>query len=230
MNDETEGTRRPVRSYVLREGRMTDAQRRAFGRLWNLYGIDFDPGAGLDPADVFARAQPVWLEIGFGNGDALADMAEAHPERNFIGVEVHRPGVGRLLLTLEARGIGNVRVIRADAVEVLRALPAASLTGVLLFFPDPWPKKKHHKRRILQPAFAALVARALAPGGLFHMATDWADYAAQMLEVMEAAADFENTTGPGRFAARPAWRPLTRFERRGERLGHPVHDLIYRRR
>jgi tRNA (guanine-N7-)-methyltransferase len=218
-----------VRSFVLREGRMTEGQKRAFDRLWGRYGVDFVPGAGLDPLALFAERRPVWVEIGFGNGDALAELAEAHTARSYIGIEVHRPGIGRLLLTLEARGVGNVRVIRADAVEVLGALPAASVAGVLLLFPDPWPKKKHHKRRIVQPAFAALVARVLAPRGIVHMATDWADYAQQMMEVMEGAPGFRNTAGPGRFASRPQGRPLTRFEQRGQRLGHRVHDLVFER-
>jgi tRNA (guanine-N7-)-methyltransferase len=208
---------------------MTNAQTRAFARLWGRYGVPFEAGAIIEPTALFGRTRGTWLEIGFGNGDALAEMAESHPERGYLGVEVHRPGVGRLLLTLEERAIENVRIIRADAVEVLRALPAGSLQGVLLFFPDPWPKKRHHKRRMVQPAFALLVARALAPGGIIHMATDWEEYAEQMLAVMEDAADFENGAGPGRFAPRPPWRPPTRFERRGQHLGHRVRDIVFRR-
>ncbi len=185
----------------------------------------------LDLEALFGRNAPRTLEIGFGNGESLAAMAEAAPEQDFLGVEVHRPGVGHLLLRIEALGLENVRVISHDAVEVLEHhIPDRSLDRVLLFFPDPWPKKRHHKRRILQPAFVELVARKLRPGGIFHMATDWEEYAQQMLETMEAAAGFENVAGPGRFSPRPADRPATKFERRGERLGHGVWDLLFRRR
>ncbi len=175
---------------------------------------------------------PVVLEIGFGNGDSLAEMAEQDPGRNWLGIEVHRPGVGHLLLEIERRAIPNLRVIRHDAVEVLaRGIPPASLDAVQLFFPDPWPKRRHHKRRILSAELVTLLARTLRPGGVFHAATDWEPYAEQMLETLEAASDlFENLSGQGRFAPRPASRPLTKFEQRGERLGHRVRDLVFQRR
>ncbi|BAZ92955.1 tRNA (guanine-N(7)-)-methyltransferase [Thiohalobacter sp. COW1] len=219
---------RRIRSFVRREGRLTPSQQRALDELLPRYGLA--PDAPLDLDAVFGRAAPRTLEIGFGNGDSLATMAAAAPEQDFIGIEVHRPGVGHLLRLIAERELTNIRVVCADAVEVLRAaIPEAGLNRVLLFFPDPWPKKKHHKRRILQPEFVALVARKLAPGGIFHLATDWEDYAGQMLEVMEASPDFTNPAGPGRFAERPADRPLTKFEQRGQRLGHGVWDLLYRR-
>jgi tRNA (guanine-N7-)-methyltransferase len=230
--------RRAVRSFVLREGRLTAAQERAFRELWPRFGVDWRPGEALDPRLLFtdaaggARARAIALEIGFGDGEALAEMAAAQPERGFVGLEVHRPGVGHLLLALERLGLDNVRVLRADAGELLgSALPAASLDAVHLFFPDPWPKKRHHKRRIVQPAFVAKAARVLRPGGTLHLATDWTPYAEHMLAVLDGAADlFENTAGHGRYAERPAHRPVTKFERRGLRLGHRVHDLILRRR
>ena len=222
----TDQPQRRIRSFVRREGRLTAGQRRALEVLWPLYGID-----SLEPLDLereFGRMAPRTLEIGFGNGDSLAQMAEAAPEQDFLGIEVHRPGIGHLLQEVEARGLRNVRVMNRDAVEVLEGqiLPA-SLDRVLLFFPDPWHKKKHHKRRILQPRFIALLARALRPGGRFHMATDWQDYAEHMRAEMEQAAGFRNVAGPGRYAEKPAYRPTTKFERRGQRLGHGVWDLIY---
>jgi len=217
-----------VRSFVRREGRLTPGQQRALEQLWPKYGLPADQP--LDPQQTFGRVAPVTLEIGFGNGASLAEMAAAAPDSDFIGIEVHRPGVGRLLMELERRAVHNVRVFCHDAIEVLeQGIADASLDRVLLFFPDPWPKKKHHKRRILQPAFAALVARKLKAGGLFHMATDWEPYARHMLEVMDAASAFVNCSGKGRYAARPDYRPVTRFERRGQRLGHGVWDLLYRR-
>jgi tRNA (guanine-N7-)-methyltransferase len=221
---------RPIRSYVLREGRLTAGQERAFAELWPRWGVEYT-GTPLDLSALFGNESPVWLEIGFGNGDSLAALAERHPDRNYLGVEVHQPGVGHLLLRLNALGLGNVRVLRHDAVEVLSyALAPASLAGALLFFPDPWHKRRHHKRRILQPAFVALLARVLRPGGLFHAATDWEDYAQQMLAVLEGSPTFENVAGPGAFSPRPEERPLTRFEQRGRRLGHGVWDLVFRRR
>jgi tRNA (guanine-N7-)-methyltransferase len=220
---------RTVRSFVRREGRITDAQRRAIDRLWDRFGIDLrDDACDLDA--LFGRRAPRLLEIGFGAGEALLAMAAAHPEKDYLGIEVYRPGVGRLLKALDECGITNVRVMRDDAVEILsRMIPPSSLDAVYLFFPDPWPKKRHHKRRIVQPEFVALVGSRLRPGGLFHMATDWEDYAQQMMGVMSHAAGFVNTAGPGRYAERPPWREETRFERRGERLGHAVRDLIFRR-
>lgn len=252
--------KRPIRSFVLREGRLTAGQERAFRELWPRIGIDWQPGEALDPQALFAAAQPdteskvsklvdaiedkpdaaagraherpITLEIGFGDGESLAAMAAAAPERDFIGLEVHRPGVGHLLLALEQQRLTNVRVLRTDAAALLETgLPSASLDRVQLFFPDPWPKKRHHKRRIVQPGFVAAVARVLRPGGSFHLATDWTPYADWMLAMLDGAPElFENSAGPGQFSARPAQRPITKFERRGQRLGHQVHDLIYRRR
>lgn len=227
---------RAVRSFVLREGRLTAGQQRAFKTLWPRFGVDWQPGVSLDLTALFGTPWPVVLEIGFGNGESLAAQAAAMPERSFLGLEVHRPGVGHLLLEIERQGLTNLRVMRADARALLQpppagGLPDASLAGVQVFFPDPWPKKRHHKRRIVQADFMRDVARVLAPGGFFHAATDWAPYAGHMLAVIEGLPDlFENTAGSGRFAERPAGRPRTKFERRGERLGHRVFDLVYRRR
>jgi tRNA (guanine-N7-)-methyltransferase len=223
---------RPIRSFVLRQGRMTAAQERAFEALWPRYGIDWQPGALLDLPAVFGNHRPVVLEIGFGNGESLAEMAAADPGHNWLGVEVHGPGVGHLLLEIERRGLTNLLVVRHDAVELLaQGLGPGVLERVQLFFPDPWPKTRHHKRRILSPSFVGLLSRVIRPGGIFHAATDWEPYAEQMLAALESpGSPFVNLAGPGRFAARPAQRPLTRFERRGERLGHPVRDLVFRRR
>jgi tRNA (guanine-N7-)-methyltransferase len=223
---------RNIRSYVLREGRMTPGQERAFAALWPRFGIDFVPGQALDLAGIFGNDNPVILEIGFGNGASLAEMASNNPEQNYLGVEVHGPGVGRLLLDIEERGLANLRVIRHDAVEVLESgIAPGALSGIYLFFPDPWHKKRHHKRRILKPSFLQLVARALRPGGIFHAATDWEHYAEQMMEVLSIADGlFTNSAGPGNFSPRPSYRPITKFELRGERLGHGVWDLIFRRK
>jgi tRNA (guanine-N7-)-methyltransferase len=223
--------RRTVRSFVLREGRLTTGQQRAFDTLWPRWGLDYQP-APVDLAQLFGNANPVFLEIGFGNGEALAEMARGRPQCNFLGIEVHRPGVGHLLLELERAGLDNVRVMRHDAVEVLEhMIPRASLAGVYLFFPDPWHKKRHHKRRILQPAMVERLARVIAPGGVFHAATDWEDYAQDMMQTLSAAeALFRNQAGRGRFAPRPSTRPLTKFEQRGLRRGHGVWDLIFVRR
>jgi tRNA (guanine-N7-)-methyltransferase len=221
---------RRVRSFVRREGRLTTGQQRALDNLWPRFGIA--PGAGpIDAAAVFGRTAPVTLEIGFGNGDSLAWQAEHLPERDFIGIEVHRPGVGHLLGEIERRGLGNVRIFNEDAVEVLeRRIAPGSLDAVQIFFPDPWHKKRHHKRRLIQPAFLHLIASRLRPGGLLHLATDWDDYAVQMQSVLREAADLFEPEGPQPVPERPAHRPATRFERRGERLGHRVSDFLYRRR
>jgi tRNA (guanine-N7-)-methyltransferase len=222
---------RPIRSFVRREGRLTPGQQRAFDTLWPRWGIDFQPQC-LDLAAVFGNPNPVYLEIGFGNGESLLAMARRHPERNYLGIEVHRPGVGHLLLRIDESGCDNIRVMCHDAVEVIsRMLPEGSLAGVYLFFPDPWHKKRHHKRRILQPALLAQLARVIRPGGIFHAATDWEDYAQHMLHTLDAAHDlFDNSAGRGRFTPRPEERPKTKFEQRGQRLGHGVWDLVYRRR
>jgi len=219
---------RPIRSYVLRQGRTSAAQQRALDALSAKYAITFAPQP-IDARAIFGRVAPLVLEIGSGMGETTAAIARAQPESDFIAIEVHGPGVGSLLNRIEADRIANLRVIRHDAVEVLEHMVAdASLAGMHLFFPDPWPKKRHHKRRLVQPAFAALAARKLAPGGYLHAATDWPDYAAQMLAVFSAEPLLANPAGG--YAPRPAHRPLTKFERRGLGLGHAVHDLLFRRR
>lgn len=228
MND-VENPRR-IRSFVRREGRLTLAQQRALDELWPRFGIDFSPAA-LDLQSLFGRTALRVLEIGFGNGESLAAMAAAAPYTDFIGIEVHRPGVGHLLLAIERLALQNLRVCCHDAVEVLeRQIPDASLDRVHIFFPDPWHKKRHHKRRIVQPPFIALVAKVLVPGGRFHLATDWEPYAQDMLAQLNASAEFENLSPDGGYAPRDAARAPTRFERRGHRLGHGVWDLSYRRR
>jgi tRNA (guanine-N7-)-methyltransferase len=222
--------RRPVRSFVRRAGRLTDGQKRALDELWPRYGIDEGVGR-LNFASLYGNERPVILEIGFGNGDATWRMAQSHPEQNFLGVEVHQPGIGRLLLALEREGLDNVRVACADAVEWLRErVGPASLAGVRIFFPDPWPKKRHHKRRLIQAEFVDLLASRMSGGAILHLATDWEPYAGYMLEVMGGSALFENLSESGGGCPRPGWRPRTKYERRGERLGHSVIDLLFRRR
>lgn len=218
-----------MRSFVLRAGRATEAQRRALAELAPRYGVE--GGGTLDPRALYGRRARWVIEIGFGNGDALLELAAAHPEWDFLGIEVHPPGVGRLLLGLERQGLRNVRVVREDATAVLETrLPAASVGQVNLWFPDPWPKTRHHKRRIVQPGFVAAVARILEPGGRFHLATDWEDYARHMLEVLEAEPRLENAAGPGHYQPDAGGRPVTRFHARGSRLGHGVWDLIFVRK
>lgn len=219
---------RRIRSYVRREGRLTKGQQRALDELWPLYGIDND-NSKLDLEVVFGRSAPKILEIGFGNGRSLAQMAEAFPENDYLGIEVHRPGVGALLLLTEELGLSNIRIICDDAEDVIKnRLADESLDRVQIFFPDPWHKKRHHKRRLIKPAFITLVARKLKPGGLLHMATDWENYAVHMTEVMKHAESFINTNQHGDYVERPDYRPLTKFEQRGQRLGHGVWDLVYR--
>jgi tRNA (guanine-N7-)-methyltransferase len=213
---------------VRREGRITKAQERALTDLMPRYALAAD-GRPIDLQAGFGRAARCVLEIGFGNGEALIALAAAHPEVNYLGIEVHRPGVGRLLNHLAELELTNVRVLCADALEVLAQIPEASLDAVLVFFPDPWPKKRHHKRRIVQPAVVALIERKLRPGGRLHLATDWEDYAAHMLAVVSTCAGLRNTAGEGCYAPRPEYRPLTKFERRGRRLGHAVWDLVFER-
>ena len=216
-----------IRSYVRREGRITGAQEEALERLWPRYGID-PAGAPLDPAAIFGRRAPLVVEIGFGSGDHLLASAQARPDTDFIGIEVHRPGAGRVLQQADKLGLGNLRVLCADAVEILRErLPEGSVDEVVIFFPDPWPKKRHQKRRLIQPAFVAVLARALRPGGRLRLATDWADYARHMLQVMRAAPVCANASAGGGAMPRPADRPLTRFESRGLRLGHEVADFEF---
>jgi len=228
---EQEKHHRQIRSYVLREGRLTAGQQKAFETVWPKFGIEFNRQL-LDLPALFGNDHPTFVEIGFGNGESLAKMAQAHPHNNYLGIEVHRPGVGHLLIKIEELGVENLRVIRHDAVEVLRdGIADAALEGVFLFFPDPWHKKRHHKRRILKESFVKLLAQKIRPGGLFHAATDWEDYAEHMMAELSSASDlFENRSGVGNYAPKPDYRPLTKFEQRGLRLGHGVWDLIFTRR
>lgn len=211
---------------------MTPAQERAFRELWPRFGVDWTPGRALDLTGLFARHAPVYLEIGFGNGEALFESARRNPHHNYLGVEVHRPGIGTLLRALDREGLMNVRVLRQDAAVLLaEGLPGASLAGVALWFPDPWPKKRHHKRRLLSSHTLPLLARVLAPGGVLEFATDWEPYAQEALALLDGAvAEFANLAGPGCFAERSPERPLTRFERRGQALGHVVRELRFVRR
>lgn len=220
---------RRIRSFVLREGRLTKAQQHALENYWPNYGLDYQTKA-FDLLQVFGRDNHRVLEIGFGMGQSLVQMAAAAPEKDFIGIEVHRPGVGACLATAQAEGITNIKLIQHDAVEVLEhSIADNSLDTVQLFFPDPWHKKRHHKRRIVQPEFVQLVLRKLKPSGIFHMATDWQDYAEQMLEVMQQAPGYSNMSANNDYVARPEHRPLTKFEQRGQRLGHGVWDLMYKK-
>lgn len=222
MNSVAERRAAP-RSFVRRSGRITAAQKRALKELWPKYGVD-ETAFPLPLGEVFGREAPTILEIGFGNGQTLVSAAAEAPQCNFLGVEVHLPGLGRCLLEAERAGLSNLRLIQDDAVEVLRAqLPSAALAMVCLYFPDPWPRKRHYKRRLVQPGFIALLARVLEPGGLFHVATDWAPYAEHIEGVMDATPAFE------RFAEPPA-RHTTRFEQRGSALGHEIWEAAYRLR
>jgi len=218
---------RAVRSFVLRQGRMSPAQTRAFEQLLPRFGLPFEPRL-LDFSRVFGRVAPVILEIGFGMGETTAAIAHAHPQHDYIGVEVHAPGVGALLKRVEELALANVRVIRHDAVEVVaQMIPAGALAGVHVYFPDPWPKKRHHKRRLLQPSFIHALALRLAPGGYLHAATDWEEYAHEILATFTAEPLLANSAAD--FAPRPAWRPQTKFETRGLKLGHGVWDVVFRR-
>ena len=221
---------RAIRSFVRREGRLTPGQRRALQQYWSRYGLKLTAQA-VDLNRIFGRQAPCIVEIGFGMGDALLGLASEYPANNYLGIEVYQPGVGSLLRRLAARHQEHVRVISEDAAVVLRQMIRdQALDAVYLFFPDPWPKKRHHKRRLVQPEFVELLARKLRPGGVFHMATDWHDYARHMLQVTTDHNGFCNLAGEGRFAPRPAYRPLTKFEQRGRRLGHDVYDLVLLRR
>jgi len=216
---------------VLRSGRLTPGQQRAFEAFWPIYGVDFVASQALDFQALFGNQHPVYLEIGFGNGESLAQMALAHPERNYLGIEVHPPGVGHLLIRIDELGLKNLRIMQYDAIDILRqSIAPASLAGVQLFFPDPWHKQKHHKRRIVQPEFVKLLARDIRQGGIFHAASDWENYARHILRVLSDMPEyFSNTAGPGNYTPRPASRPLTKFEQRGQRLGHGVWDLKFQR-
>ncbi len=226
----TEQHKRTIRSFVKREGRLTTGQSQALETQWPLYGIDYSDQP-LDLTKLFNRDAETVLEIGFGNGDSLWQMAQASPEKNFIGIEVHRPGVGHLLHLIESSNCTNIRVSNTDAIDVLnKQIPDHSLDRLQLFFPDPWHKKKHNKRRIVQDAFIAQVAKKLKPGGIFHMATDWEDYAQHMLNTLNSCDLFSNLSTDNTFVARPEERPLTKFEKRGQRLGHGVWDLLFQNR
>jgi len=222
-----EVVRRPVRSYVLRQGRLSPAQARALETLAPKYCLPFAHGA-IDFAAVFGRRAPVVLEIGCGMGETTAAIAQDHPESDFVGVEVHGPGVGSILNRIEQSAIANLRMIQHDAVEVVDAMiPEAALAGIHVYFPDPWPKKRHHKRRLLQPGFVHALATRLAPGGYLHAATDWAPYAEEILATFSSEPLLANTAQ--RYAPQPGWRPQTKFETRGLKLGHEVFDILFRR-
>lgn len=228
MPDKTESLKkRAIRSFVLRTGRMTVGQQEAYDTGWDQCGLSHEDGM-LDAMQVFGRSGPLVLEIGFGMGHSLLAMAEAAPETNFIGVEVHTPGVGKLIQGMQERGVDNIRIYRHDAVEVLRdCIPAQSLDTVQIFFPDPWHKRRHQKRRLIQANFLEQLRTHIKPGGLLHLATDWEDYAKQMMAILDVAPGYENCHGVGQYAPRPESRPLTKFEKRGERLGHGVWDLLF---
>ncbi len=220
--------RRPIRSFVMRAGRMTEGQQRGWDQGWPALGLELASGQ-LNWEDTFGRSARRVIEIGFGMGDSLCEMATANPGDNYVGIEVHRPGVGRLLSRLLDADIDNVRVYAEDAVQVLEdCIPPKSIDALQIYFPDPWHKKRHHKRRLIQPEFVLMACQRLRKGGIIHLATDWEPYAEHMLEVLEAIPGLENTAGAGAFSERPEWRPLTKFEWRGARLGHGVWDLIYR--
>ncbi len=219
---------RKIRSFIRRQGRITQGQQFALDNHWDKYCLD--PAKLLDVEPVFGRIAPLCVEIGFGNGECLAQLAAANPDRDYVGIEVHRPGVGHLMMQLEQAGITNVRIYCHDAIEILTSsLTDDSLSAVYLFFPDPWPKKKHHKRRIVQAGFIDLLAKKLKSGGYFHVATDWEHYADAMLKVLTDDARFRNTSIANSFCPRPEYRPLTKFEQRGLRLGHGVWDLIFKK-
>lgn len=217
-----------IRSFIRRQGRLTTAQQFALDNHWATYCLD--PAADYDFTEIFGRKAPLVIEIGFGNGESLAKMAADNPDTDYIGIEVHRPGVGHLMMLLHQQGLTNVRIYCHDAIEILeQKIPDNSVAGVHLFFPDPWPKKKHHKRRIVNPSFVHLLARKLVAGGYFHAATDWQNYAEAMLEVLSATNLLSNLSATGDYCLRPDYRPLTKFEQRGIRLGHGVWDLIFKK-
>ncbi|MGH8557824.1 MAG: tRNA (guanosine(46)-N7)-methyltransferase TrmB [Methylococcales bacterium] len=215
---------RPIRSFVRRQGRITVAQNEALEKLWPLYGLDSEPEM------IFGRQAPLIVEIGFGNGDNLAANAAENPQNNYLGIEVHKPGIGHLMNILANREIDNVRIFQGDAIDILRdKIADGSIAGINLFFPDPWPKKRHHKRRLVSPYFAGLISRKLEPGGCFHAATDWEDYAFQMTEILDACAGLHNVTNHESSRELIAQRSMTRFEKRGLSLGHRVQDIIFKK-
>jgi tRNA (guanine-N7-)-methyltransferase len=217
-----------IKSFIRRQGRATAGQKLALEEHWAKYCLSLQ--AVFDAGQAFGRQAPLVVEIGFGNGDSLAEMAAANPDTNYLGIEVHRPGVGHLLMLLEQRGISNVRIYHHDAIEILeQKIPDHSVAGLHLFFPDPWHKRRHHKRRIVRPGFLDLLNKKLVPGGYFHAATDWQDYAKDMLQTLSVHGGFKNASATGDYCPRPDYRPLTKFENRGLRLGHGVWDLIFNR-
>jgi tRNA (guanine-N7-)-methyltransferase len=230
LNIRPEYKPKAIRSYVIRAGRITAGQKAAFERWWPDYGLSLFDGV-LDIQGAFGRTAPLVLEIGFGMGDSLLHMARHEPDKNFVGIEVHPPGVGRVIKGAGDAQLSNLKVYMADAMDVLEdCIPAQSIQRLQVYFPDPWHKKKHHKRRIIQPEFIEAVGGKIAPGGVIHMATDWEEYAYAMLDVMAQAQGFANMAPEGGFSARPDYRPVTKFELRGERLGHQVWDLLFQRR
>ena len=227
MNEKANLVGRPIRSFVLRRGHISVAQQRAQEELQSTYGIVYAEQA-LNLDAVFDRPAPKILEIGFGMGDATASIAAAHPDNDYLGLEVHDPGVGSLLKQIKLLGLANIRIIQHDAVEVIQHMIAdSSLNGVHIFFPDPWHKSRHHKRRLIQPGFIALLARKIVPGGYLHCATDWEDYAVQILRVLSEQEALTNTATD--YAPRPEYRPLTKFEQRGMRLGHDIWDILFKK-
>ena len=227
MSEQESPKPRRIKSYVLRTGRMTESQQTAYDKHWSNHGLQVENGL-LDYQQVFGNNHPIVFEIGFGMGGSLVDMAAAAPHQNYIGVEVHTPGVGRLLHLMEEQSVSNIRVYRHDAVEVLeQCIPDASLDRIQIYFPDPWHKKKHNKRRLIKPEFIQALRKKLKLGGVIHLATDWEHYADQMIEVMSAAEGFNNQADEYCFSERPDYRPLTKFEKRGQRLGHGVWDMLF---
>lgn len=221
--------RKAVRSYVIRGGRITAGQKAAFDRYWEAYGLSLYQGS-MDSVKVFGRSAPLVVEVGFGMGDSLVAMASTETDKDYLGIEVHPPGVGRLINAAGKGGLHNLRVYMADAVDVLKdCVPDQSIDRFQLYFPDPWHKKKHHKRRIVQPEFVQLIATKLKSGALLHFATDWEHYAEQMAEVLQAAPGLVSEGGNSPFVERPPFRPITKFEQRGARLGHGIWDLLYRK-
>ena len=226
MTDLAQTLPQRIRSFIRRQGRLTPGQEVALDQHWSQYGLE--PELDYDFSQVFGRQAPLIVEIGFGNGDSLAKMAAANPDHDYIGIEVHKPGVGHLLILLHEQALTNVRVYCHDAIEILeQKIPDHSLAGLHLFFPDPWHKKKHHKRRIVRPSFVDLLNKKLQVDGYFHAATDWQHYAESMLEVLSASEGLKNTSLTQDYCERPDYRPLTKFEQRGLRLGHGVWDLIF---
>lgn len=229
MDIRPEYKKKSIRSYVVRAGRMTEGQKAAFDKYWPDYGLSLHSGK-VDIDTTFGRSSPRVMEIGFGMGGSLLEMLQAEPEKDFIGIEVHPPGVGRLINGAGKLELPNLRVYLADATDVMEdCIEDASIDRLQVYFPDPWHKKKHNKRRLIQPQFVQKIRSKLKLDGVFHLATDWEPYAKYMLEVMEAAEGYENLAGVGQYSSRPDYRPITKFEQRGERLGHGVWDLLYKR-